>query len=366
MNTITLASYGKINLSIDVGPVQEDGYHPVDMIMCQILLHDLVKIDITFQDKIGSFVDNDTKLNSPQIKITSNLPYIPRGKTNLCYKSAELFIEEFSKLDQVKSGDKKIPAAILINLQKKVPVGAGLGGGSGNAAAVFHGLNAILGARFSMEKLMDLGGKIGADVPFAIMNQAKSCKSVPAYLRRDRMASVCARARGRGTELEPLRMPPLNILLVKPKFSVSTKEVYQGIDNCSIPERPDNDKLSELLEKLSMGNEIYAMNDSGTHQSLWKDTYSQMINVLENYTAKKNHVLSAIKKNLKEDEKVEAVLMSGSGPTIFAILKDSPQKEAYKLKNKMARRGYESILTEVLDGTMPGMARRKKRDDNKR
>lgn len=359
IKSITLASYGKINLSLDVGDVMDSGYHPVDMIMCQILLHDLVRIDvlqkygtIAWKDEIQSMESDKDSFEYPEIEIICNLPYVPRDENNICYKAARRFVREFMVTERLKSKRKYLPYKIIITLEKRVPVGAGLGGGSGNAAAVLHGLNSILRTHFPMEKLLEMGSELGADVPFAVVNQAKSCRSVPSYLRRHPMATVCARAVGIGTELKPIKIPPFRLALVKPPFSVSTAEVYGGIDSCEITERPDNDSLTEVLEHLADCEQNRPMGAA----------YPNMINVLENYTVSAYPVLRKIKDRLKESDLVDFVMMSGSGPTIFAIINEKTNGiNSYEIRRKLSIRGNEVFVTEVLDGRSSGIARRMKR-----
>ena len=187
MKSITLASYAKVNISLDVGDIMDNGYHPVDMIMCQVLLHDVVQMTIFQHDeKVEERVLQERQiLSMPQIEISANWPFVPCDERNICHGAVIRFVEKFIETDRLKNKLHKIPYRVEIVLKKRVPVGAGLGGGSGNAAAVIHGLNALLGTHFSMSELMNLGAELGADVPFAVMNQAKSCKSVPAYLRND-------------------------------------------------------------------------------------------------------------------------------------------------------------------------------------
>lgn len=406
MKSITLASYAKVNLSLDVGDVMDNGYHPVDMIMCQVLLHDVVQITIFQRDEK---IDESDLLecqnrSMPQIEISANWPFVPCDDRNICHRAVIIFVEKFLETDRLKNKFHKIPYRVEIVLKKRVPVGAGLGGGSGNAAAVLHGLNALLGTHFSMRELMNLGAELGADVPFAVMNQAKSCKSVPAYLRNDKLACVCARATGIGTNLSPVRIPPRDIILVKPPFGVSTKDVYNGIDSCVIEKRPNNDELVSILEELSQlgvsqqelsqpefsQHELSQLDSeaeidkfdktiitghtkSGGKQinrglgidkksdELWDKAYEQMINVLENYTVQNSKILQSLKKRLETAGETRHTMMSGSGPTIFAILDDVNRQKIYYLKNKLKFKGNEVIVTEILDGRSSGIAQKKKR-----
>lgn len=386
MKTITLASYGKVNISLDVGEVMANGYHFVDMIMCQILLHDIVQISI-FQNDEASNVDAHVRSGNiamPQIEISANWPFVPCDERNICHGAVVRFLEKFIKTDRLKDKYHKIPYRVEIVLKKRVPVGAGLGGGSGNAAAVIHGLNALLGTHFSMRELMKLGAELGADVPFAVMNQAKSCKSVPSYLRNDKLACVCARATGIGTELSPVKMPPRDVILVKPPFSVSTRDVYKGIDSCVIEKRPNNDELVSILEELAqidleteaeihdktilkghtkLGKKLinHKLGIDKKSDELWDEAYEQMINVLENYTVQNSKFLQRLKQKLEGARETRHTMMSGSGPTIFAILNDVNRKKIYYLKNKLKFKGNDVIVTEILDGRSSGIAKKKKR-----
>lgn len=386
MKSITLASYAKVNLSLDVGDVMDNGYHPVDMIMCQVLLHDVVQMTI-FQHGEKSrqnALPERQNLSMPQIEISANWPFVPCDERNICHGAVIRFIEKFKETDRLRDKLHKIPYRVEIVLKKRVPVGAGLGGGSGNAAAVIHGLNALLGTHFSMSELMNLGAELGADVPFAVMNQAKSCKSVPAYLRNDKLACVCARATGVGTELSPVSIPPRDIMLVKPPFGVSTKDVYNGIDSCVIEKRPSNDELVSILEELSqldseaeidkfdktilkghtkLGKKIinHKLGIDKKSDELWGRAYEQMINVLENYTVSNSGFLQRLKKRLEGARETRHTMMSGSGPTIFAILDDVNRKKIYYLKNKLRFKGNDVIVTEILDGRSSGIAKKKKR-----
>lgn len=386
MKSITLASYAKVNLSLDVGDVMDNGYHPVDMIMCQVLLHDVVQITIFQRDEKIDESDllEDQNRSMPQIEISANWSFVPCDERNICHRAVMRFVEKFIETDRLKNKFHKIPYRVEIVLKKRVPVGAGLGGGSGNAAAVLHGLNALLGTHFSMRELMNLGAELGADVPFAVMNQAKSCKSVPAYLRNDKLACVCARATGIGTNLSPVRIPPRDIILVKPPFGVSTKDVYNGIDSCVIEKRPNNDELVSILEELSqldpeaeidkfdktiikghtkLGKKLinYKLGIDKKSDELWDRAYEQMINVLENYTVSNSKFLQRLKKRLESARETRHTMMSGSGTTIFAILDDANRKKIYYLKNKLRFKGNEVIVTEILDGRSSGIAQKKKR-----
>ena len=143
MDEISLKALAKINLGLDVLGKREDGYHEVRMVMQTIHLYDRVEIK---------------KTRSPHIHVETNLYYLPVNEDNLVYRAAKLMKDEF----QIKEG-------VRIVLQKFIPVAAGLAGGSSDAAAVLVGMNRIFNLGLKQNKLMELGLKIGADVPFCIM-----------------------------------------------------------------------------------------------------------------------------------------------------------------------------------------------------
>ena len=143
MNDISVKALAKINLGLDVLRRREDGYHEVCMVMQTIHLYD--KLDIV-------------KNTSGQITMETNLAFLPVNENNLVYKAAKLLCDEF----QIKDG-------IHVNLQKRIPVAAGMAGGSTDAAAVLYGVNKIFDLGLTTEQLMERGVKIGADVPYCLM-----------------------------------------------------------------------------------------------------------------------------------------------------------------------------------------------------
>ena len=295
MPEISIWSYAKINLSLDVtGKDPATGYHGVDMIMQQLRFHDEVSVRYT-PDRGGDKGKFD-------ITLKTSLYFLPTDSRNIAYKAAALMCDRY--------GSKVTSGSIRINIKKNIPVAAGMAGGSGNGAAVVHALNALWKLKLSMREILDICAELGSDVPFCAMGQAKAFYRLPAYLKDDPMAATCARATGTGTDLKPVR--PLNkaIVFVKPKFSVSTPEVYAGIDSCEIPERPDND---ELERQLASGSKM---------------AYNNFVNVLENYTLASYPKVAELKA-LMEDKLTTAktVLMSGSGPTVFAVFDEAPEAQ---------------------------------------
>ncbi|HWT27712.1 MAG TPA: 4-(cytidine 5'-diphospho)-2-C-methyl-D-erythritol kinase, partial [Mobilitalea sp.] len=260
MNSITMKAYAKINLGLDVLRKREDGYHDVCMIMQTIDLYDTLTIKITEADNIG---------------VSTNLSFLPDDQRNLAYKAAALFSETLHKKEGLK-----------ITLEKKIPVAAGLAGGSADAAATLIGLNKLFGAELSQTELMKLGVKLGADVPYCVMKGT-------------------ALSEGIGEVLTPIKpIPDCNILLVKPNISVSTKYVYENLRLDSQVAHPD---IPSMLKAIDEGNL------SGLTE--------KMDNILQTVTVKDYPVINRIKRKMI-DLGAMTSLMSGSGPTVFGIYSD--------------------------------------------
>ena len=264
MNSISLKSRAKINLSIDVIGKREDGYHIVEMIMQTIDLYDDIKLK---------------ELEEDNIIIKSECSYIPLNEDNIVYKAAKLIKE---KMD-IKKG-------IEIFIKKNIPVAAGMAGGSSNAAAVLVGLNELWKLGLSKDELRDLGLKLGADVPFCIEGGT-------------------ALAEGIGEKLTYIKgiNKDVNILVCNTDIFVSTKEVYQSLDIKNIEKRPDN-KL--LIEKLKNDDIVSVSNN--------------MVNVLEEVTSKKYSDIKVIE-NIIAKNGAMGTMMSGSGPTVFGFF-DNEEK----------------------------------------
>ena len=269
MNSITLKSRAKINLSIDVLGKRQDGYHLVEMIMQTIDLYDLIEIN----EK-----DND------QITIKSTSDEIPLDCNNLVYKAANLIKKTFN-----------INKGVEIHIKKNIPVAAGMAGGSSNAAAILVGLNKLWNLNLSNQQLEKIGLKLGADVPFCINGGA-------------------VLASGIGEELTPIKglTKDVCILVCKPDLFVSTKEVYECIDSKDIDKRPNNKFLIECLK------------NEDTRQLA-----ENMFNVLEGVTMDKHPVIQQIK-DIMTNNRALGAMMSGSGPTVFGLYEN--REDAVKCK----------------------------------
>ena len=268
MDEITLKALAKINLGLDVVRRREDGYHEVRMIMQTIHLYDLLEIQ---------------KIREPEIQIVSNLSFLPVNENNLVYKAARLLQEEFALTD-----------GISIKLTKRIPVAAGMAGGSTDAAAMLYAMNQLYDLGLSRRELMKRGVQIGADVPYCLMRGT-------------------ALAEGIGEKLTPLPpMPKCQILIAKPPISVSTKMVYEKLDSCEIKEHPDIDGILDGLKNQDL-----------------EQVAASLGNVLEKVTVEAYPVIAQIKECMMEAGALGA-MMSGSGPTVFGIFRDRrTAKEAF-------------------------------------
>ena len=270
MNSITLKSRAKINLSIDVLGKRQDGYHLVEMIMQTIDLYDLIEIK---------------EKEENQITIKSASEEIPLDCNNLVYKAADLIKKTFN-----------LTKGVEIYIQKNIPVAAGMAGGSSNAAAILVGLNKLWNLNLSDQTLEELGLKLGSDVPFCINGGA-------------------VLASGIGEELTPIKGLSKDVCIVvcKPDLFVSTKEVYECIDSKDIDKRPNNKFLIECLK------------NEDTRQLA-----ENMFNVLEGVTVEIHPVIQQIK-DIMITNKALGAMMSGSGPTVFGLYEN--KEDAYMCKS---------------------------------
>lgn len=280
-NDISLKALAKINLGLDVVRRREDGYHEVRMIMQTIQLYDRLDIKRT---------------QEPGIQIQTNLSFLPVNENNLIYKAAKLLMDEFSITDGVS-----------VKLDKRIPVAAGMAGGSTDAAAMLIGVNRLFSLELTKRQLMERGVQIGADVPYCIMRGT-------------------ALAEGIGEALSPL--PPMvkcPVLIAKPSISVSTKFVYQNLKLDDTTIHPDIDRLIDDIKAKNL-----------------HDIAAHMGNVLETVTIPNYPVIDEIKKHMLSNGAVGA-MMSGSGPTVFGLFDDEDTaKKAYKAmrSSHLARQVY--------------------------
>ena len=257
MYQLQLRAMGKINLSLDVVRRREDGYHDVRMIMQTVRMFDRIKMN---------------RIPEPEIRLSANLHFLPTGESNLAYRAAKLMMERHS-----------IESGVSIDLQKYLPVSAGMAGGSTDAAAVLYGMNWMFHLGESQESLMDAAKGLGADVPYCLMRGTALAEGIGEKL----------------TRLPPC--PDCYVLLVKPPVSVSTKFVYENLHLDENTRHPDIDGMQEAIRRGDL-----------------KGVAALAGNVLESVTIPAYPIIGEIKQMLLEMGALTS-LMSGSGPTVFGL-----------------------------------------------
>jgi 4-diphosphocytidyl-2-C-methyl-D-erythritol kinase len=278
---VKLKAHAKINLTLGIKGLRPDGYHEVEMLMQSVDLHDL----LTFAG-----ADND------DIVLVSDSLEVPAGNENIVFKAADLLRRH--------TGCRR---GVNINLQKRIPVAAGLAGGSTDAAAALIGLNIFWELGLTERDLFSLGERLGADVPFCLLGGT-------------------ALARGKGEELTALPAAvQMGVLLVKPPFGVSTATVYKAYDG--LPPGPQPDTRAMLGALRSHSAFLIA---------------ARLGNALERVTAAMHPEIEHIKKSLLAAGACGA-LMSGSGPTVFGLFPGLG--EARKAAGKLNFPQYRVIVT---------------------
>ena len=262
-------AYAKLNISLDTPFAHADGEQEWDMLMVAIDLADTVTIRTTTDHQ--------------EIIVESTSGLLPLNEKNLAYQSAELMRE--------RAG---VSEGVEIHIDKHIPVAAGLGGGSSDAAAVLRGLNKIWHMTLTEAQLAEIGLKIDADVPFCVYSRP-------------------ARVTGRGEIVAPLtqKFPPLWLVVSKPAISVSTPKILKMIDYDNL----EHGDMSALMDAVERGD--------------FDAAFKGMFNVLEPVTASKYPEIVKLKEKMRKFG-ADAVQMSGTGPTVFAITdKASRAKRLY-------------------------------------
>lgn len=261
--SVTLPAPAKVNLFLRVISKRPDGYHELATLMQPVSLYDTVRVSTG---------------PGGGIRVSCSGEGMPQGRDNIAHHAAELVVE--------RARSRGIPAGgVEIEIEKAIPAGAGLGGGSSDAAAVLMGLNELIGAGLSRRELMDLGARLGSDVPFFILRGP-------------------ALARGRGEVLTPVELPPFDYVLINPGFNVSTAWVYSNLD---LTKRAEDNILTVSVEPFKDPENIEKF----------------LVNDLEPVTTSRHPEINRLKAMLLELGAAGA-LMSGSGPTVFAIFRDRP------------------------------------------
>lgn len=267
MEAVTLQAYAKINLGLDVLRKRPDGYHEVKMIMQSISLADTLELKKLPEETIRLI--NGAEQDNPEV---------PMDKTNLIYRAIDLIKQKYA-----------ISEGIEATLTKRIPVAAGMAGGSTDAAAALKGMNQLFALGLSEQELCELGVTLGADIPYCIMGGT-------------------ALSEGIGERLTPLPpMPDCWILIAKPPISVSTGFVYGNLKANELTVHPDIDGMTEAIKH----NDLHGIT-------------SRLENVLETVTIPAHPEIAVIKDKMLDYGAMQA-LMSGSGPTVFGIFAEEEQ-----------------------------------------
>ena len=285
MNVMQLLAPAKINLSFEIKGRRPDGFHEIETFMVPIALADRLTIE--------------RKSDDDGIHFSCDDPSLPSGADNLVVRAANLFRKR-----------TKVAAGIAIALEKKIPHGAGLGGGSSDAATTLLGLDELFETELAPEELLEMAAELGSDVPFFIV----------------RSAAIC---RGRGEMVTPISLETnLELLLVKPEFGVPTPSAYTRWKNSR--ELPGVDYSPQEFAGLKFAND------------------------LERPVFEKFIFLARLKTWLRQQSEVAVALMSGSGSTLFAVLRDGVEAEqlAKRVRAKMDPTLW-SCVTHLCSSTSP-------------
>lgn len=276
MKTLKKKAYAKVNLALDVLRRREDGYHDVKMIMQNLDIYDELEFTMIPREEIN-------------ISLEANRPDIPTDERNLIYKAIKMMFDEYN-----------LTGNVHVKLIKNIPVEAGMAGGSTDCAAALHGINELFELNLSLDELMKIGVRIGADVPYCVM--AKTALS-----------------EGIGEILTPVKsLLGCYVLVVKPPVNVSTKMVYTNLKANELERHPDVDGMIEALEAEDL-----------------EGVASRMENVLETVTTVLYPEIEVIKKEMKDCGALNSI-MSGSGPTVFGVFlsREKADKAAETIRSK--------------------------------
>ncbi|MFZ3172507.1 MAG: 4-(cytidine 5'-diphospho)-2-C-methyl-D-erythritol kinase [Carboxydocellales bacterium] len=269
---LVLPARAKINLTLDVLGKRPDGYHQVEMVMQTVSLADTITLEKTTEE----------------ILVSCTHPEVPLNEGNLAFRAAMLLKQAVS-----------YNGGVTIHIDKKIPIAAGLAGGSSNAATVLIGLNSLWDLKLSREHLMQIGSALGSDIPFCIMGGT-------------------ALATGRGEKITSLKAAPeLTLVLIKPNYGVATAQVYGNFRQEQVANRPATQAMLKAIE-------------AGDSEAIVRLT----ANVLEAVTLKMHPEIGEIKARLAQAG-AKGVLMSGSGPTVFGFVEheEKGREVAAQLKN---------------------------------
>lgn len=277
-----IESPAKINLRLEILKKREDGYHEIRTLLQKISLHDTLSFSLK---------------NRKGISLKANHPDLPVGKDNLIYKA----IQSILKVSGYKGG-------VQVQIEKRIPLGAGLGGGSSNAAVTLQAMNQLLRMNLSQKDLMEMGLRIGADVPFFLSKGA-------------------AIGSGIGERLKRIVLPELWYILIYPNFEVSTRWAYQNFVLTNHPIRINLQKFKKTPNEISR----------------------ILFNHLEEVVSRRYPQIQIMKNILFSAGALNA-LMTGSGPTVFGLYPNEKRAvRAYEgIKNMVAKKGWTVLRAHSL------------------
>lgn len=298
MESITLSAHAKINLSLRIIGKRPDGYHEIVSFMQGAGLHDVVSVR-KCSENATKYTHTRCNLNGLLVYLCTASKTMPMDKTNLAFKGAGAFVKA--------CGADGLPKEVTVEIDKRLPVAAGIAGGSGNAAAVMLGLNALAGFPLSLRDLMKAGEAVGADVPFSIFMNAFRNRAALKALSGIEEARDSAWTGGIGEIVEAAEPVTRAVILVNPGTGVSTKAAYEAMDSIGYS---DIDKADRSL----------------------------FVNDMESYTLSEHAKAAGLKRIMLDKLSADEVLMSGSGPTIVAYYKDTDKaSEGLKLLEEITR-----------------------------
>ena len=274
MNAVKEKAYAKINLHLDVVSKRDDGFHNIKTVMHSVSLYDSVTVSIAPSKEIS-------------VKLcVEGAKFLPTDSKNLAYRAARLFLERLG-----------VGADVKIKLVKRIPVSAGLAGGSSDAAAVLKALNKLYKRPFTTKALLNMGEELGSDVPYCILGKTALCEG-----RGEKMTSL-------DTDIK------LNFIIANAKEHVSTPEAYRALD-----------------EKYSNFDGSVANDGENVFPALLEMLKTGIFNKTAFFNIFEEPVLSSCERSSKLKERLtelgaECVMMSGSGPSLFAVFKDKEASE---------------------------------------
>lgn len=295
MNSITLLAPAKVNIFLKILNKRKDGYHNILTIFERISLADEIKI---------------SKIHRG-IKISSDKPITRYPEDNIVYKAAELVLE------YIGSPQKKSYQGVKIKIKKRIPIAAGLGGGSSDAAAVLIGINRLYGLGISQKKLMDMAAKLGADVPFFVLNTR----------------FAVGRAIGDKLTKLPWRIKPWHIIVYPGNYKAATRDIYEEFDRISrgLALRRTQGQIPELAKDLTSKVPNVKIKPSFKHALDISGLEEMLYNSLEDAIIAKFEVIGKLVKRLAYSLGKKAIV-SGSGPSVFCLYRTRKEAEGARKK----------------------------------